>query len=337
MKKNEIDILGFDKIYDVIHIMIMRFNPYDKILKLHMLNESMNEDIKRFDHIWKKYDVTLDPEISLFFDCTINSVSFLSRYYMDMIKEHGFIEFKKFLEIVERDARLKEKLICYYVGKYKSDTLFMNDLLLEKKYTFSAELREGMMRIVLFFETIREKLIHNMKKIGDLLDKEYKKLQEFLDKQIVDNDIDKIRHLNSHASNWFERHKKIQVKFAYINQYTIWRGDFSNAGGAILGINYEKAIKAMWNLDISIIDFCEVLGDNIRFGMLEKIKEKAGGMTIADIARETGVSVSNVIYHMEKMKKVKMVSYIMQGKTACYYLNPESIKRAIQSLESFLE
>ena len=332
VKKPRIKILGFDKIYDAIHIMILKFNPKEKLVKYYILNESMNEDIKRFNHLREYFNIDLDQECSIFFDCSYKQMSFFTTYYREIIYERDFIEFDDFIAGLKQDNDLKNKILSFYFEEYEDDESLLSELLLSAKYDFSDEIAKGLVRLILFFDYVKEKLISNLEKVGNVLEFEYSKYREFLDKQRGDNCADEIRFLNFSESEWYKRQNEIQVKFALINQYVIWRGDFQNSGGMILGISYERNFNAMWNLDITLIDFCEVLGDKVRFEIIEKLRDNGGGMSIADIARVTGISISNAIYHVEKLKKVKLVRFNMRGKTAYYYVNSESIRLARMEL-----
>ena len=112
---------------------------------------------------------------------------------------------------------------------------------------------------------------------------------------------------------------------------------FEKSGGIVLGVRYGRNFNLMWNLEILLTDFCEALGDKVRFKIIEMLKKNKGGMSVSEIAKATDISISNVIYHMEKLKKVKLVSFTMKAKTAYYYVNSKSIRQAIKFLEMYAE
>lgn len=337
VKEPKIKILGFDKVFDTIHILTIRFNPREKIVRHYILNETKNEDLVRFDSIYEHFNMELDRECDLFFNCSIKPVSFMSEYYTDLIHESDFISFEDFIAKLRSDRDLKKKVLSHYLNEYENDDILLNELLLTKQHTFSDEMVKGLIRLVLFFSDVRDKLIANLEKVGEVLDSQYLQYQEFLVKQCIDNEVDKIKYLNPDANVWYERQNEIKVKFVLINPNMVWRCDLQKNGGIILGIRYERNFNLMWNSGILLTDFCEALGDKVRFKILEKLKNNCGGMSIAEIAKATDISISNVIYHMEKLKKVKLISYTMKGKTAFYYVNSKSIRHAIKLLEMYAE
>lgn len=89
--KEKIRFLGYDKVYDVIQIMLMQFNPKEEVLKRYVLNSGSVKEENRIDRLLSKFQINIDPKIDIFFDGTSKNSSFFQITIQISLKKKGLL------------------------------------------------------------------------------------------------------------------------------------------------------------------------------------------------------------------------------------------------------
>lgn len=331
--KEKIRFLGYDKVYDVIQIMLMQFNPKEEVLKRYVLNSGSVKEENRIDRLLSKFQINIDPKIDIFFDGTSKNSSFFSDYYTNIIKKEGFIDFPNFIERIQSDSDLKKKIITYYFdGNYEKEQDIMKKLCFDTELKLSVSQKEGLLRILLFWNEMVIILVRELLRIGTVLEQKYE-THGTLAKKIIAN-MNEVLFVSEAFEEWCNEKSKIDVKISYVNPYILWRGNLKSEAIIILGVEYEKLLQTKKREFNSLVRFCHTIGDETRFQIMSMIKQKKGA-SITEIASSLGLPVKSVVYHVDKLKRMNVIQNQMEGKKAIYYINTESIFRAMEQLENF--
>ncbi len=333
--KEKFRFLGYDKVYDVIQIMLMQFNSKEEIFRRYVLNDELYDDKERVNYLLEKFDIGLDRTLAFLFDGISMNPSFFSKYYTNQLYRYGFMEFMDFIRIIDEDSELQQKILKYHLGDELSEKEDLAHVILfELPEEFSAEKKEELIKILLYFSEIKKILMNELIRVGTVLDGEYEKNKDIIKK--IQKGVSNIQYCDEETECWFEEKENIDVRFSYINQYLIWLGEAKTKGGIILGIEYERMFKSRWNMTVSLPKFCEALGDEIRNNILICIK-KSKGMSVAEIASTLGLSIQMATYHINKLKETRVICKGKKQNTSKYYINTKSIKQAVKELQFFLE
>lgn len=333
--KEKFRFLGYDKVYDVIQIMLMQFNPKEEVLKRYVLNDGLYGDKKRVEQLLDLFNIGLNPQIKFLFNATIQKASFFSDYYVKQLDQFGYIEFSDFIKIIDTDTNLQQEILKYHLGDMlsKEDDI-AHVILFGLDATYSAEKKEGLMRLLFYFEETKGILINELIRVGNMLDHQYEIHQNRIEK--MRKSLAKIKYCDEETEQWIKKKKSIEVKISLISPYLLWWGDIASGGGMILGIEYERVMQASWNAQFSLAKFCEAMGDEVRNNILVCIKENKC-LSIGEIASSLDLSIPIVTYHINKLKEMRVIYREKEQKVSKYYLNTDSIQNAIEKLKLFLE
>lgn len=333
--KEKFRFLGYDKVYDVIQIMLMQFNPKEEVLKRYVLNDELYGDKKRVEQLLDLFNIGLNPQIRFLFNSIIEKNSFFSKYYVKQLDQFGFVGFSDFIKIIDTDTNLQQEILKYHLGDMlsKEDDI-AHVILFGLDATYSAEKKEGLMRLLFYFEETKGILINELIRVGNMLDHQYEIHQNRIEK--MRKSLAKMKYCDEETEQWIKKKKSIDVKISLISPYLLWWGDIASGGGMILGIEYERVMQASWNAQFSLAKFCEAMGDEARNNILVCIKENKC-LSIGEIAELLDLSIPMVTYHINKLRGIRVIYKGKKHNTSKYYINSSSILMAIEKLKYYME
>lgn len=327
----------YDQVYDIIQIMVFTLNSYDELTGRHMMLGSRETDLQWLNYLMASIGFDIDDRLKIFCDVTMYDVSFIMKYYEKNRKEQDFLDLKKFLALMKSDVEFKNQIIYYYLKKrYNDEKSVLYDLTFNCNKEFSSTLREQLIGFVLFTDEIFKQLIYIMERLGKYLEKLYIQNKLLLEKLKRNFSVKQIANIKMENVQWLLKQPYIEISFSVIDRYVILCEKQNKIGRMILGIEYNKKVEAMWNSDISVIDIFNSLGDEIRYKILNLLKKKHLRMSVREIAECLELPIPTVIYHVDKLKKVKMLTSKMRGKTVIYQINMMCIENIIKELKGLV-
>lgn len=100
----------------------------------------------------------------------------------------------------------------------------------------------------------------------------------------------------------------------------------------VLGLDYTKAMKSRQSVSYVIENLCNAAGDHNRAVILDFIKEE-GEKNCNDVAKKLNIALNTASYHLDVMKRAKLLSSRSQGKTNYYWINSEACQYIIENFE----
>ena len=110
------------------------------------------------------------------------------------------------------------------------------------------------------------------------------------------------------------------ISFSLVNKYGIGRQFWADKVLYIRGIDYKNLSNETYESPISLTEFANVIGDRTRKSIIDWIignKE----MSVRNIIRNINAAPLTVIYHLNILKKAKVLRNRSQGKKVIYWLN----------------
>lgn len=108
-----------------------------------------------------------------------------------------------------------------------------------------------------------------------------------------------------------------------------------NAGSTswcILGKEYHHFIQKSKEEQMSIDQLGNAVGDRNRAAIMEYIMAH-GETSSVEIAKSFGIALNTASYHLEVMKKAKLLNSYTKGKTTCFWINPPACLTAAKEFQ----
>ena len=103
------------------------------------------------------------------------------------------------------------------------------------------------------------------------------------------------------------------------------------SGWLILGCEMQKTFDETIEPDMDIAGFGNAFGDKLRVKIVDEIV-KHGELTLADLAKRLGVVNTIAIYHLDILKKEKLILHRHQGRKVLYCLNKAQINKGLDAM-----
>lgn len=323
---------GYDEIYDVCQIHLLKLNEPDRYSSAFSLSKNEQGDFSKVLIDLEKFS-NPDRRLKLFFDIECHEVSFISQYILktrgkNRLKTLGDLE-----KAIRSDVDFKNHVVEYYFGeKHESDKTVQRALMSGSQH-LSLEIKVMLHNFLNFYNEHIELLIQSLYKIQKEVDHEYqrsnlllKRLQSGFDLSLLtDNDIS--------IRKWSEKLLKVEVSFTLFNRYLVMRGDLdAESGWIVLGVDYVTLVEQQWKIQVSMVEICKALGDNVRMKMFIEIQQ-CGELSASAIAKIFNYSVKLAFYHLEILKDAQILSSKVRGRNTYYSINEAVCRRFLDEIK----
>lgn len=334
--QRKIDIIGFDEVSDIFAIMRFRLNSEESYAKSYVLPENMEEDLK----IMRGYLETftpVDPKFKLLFDLDAHSISFMSEYHFSMkLQKEGF-NLEELIKVISEDVEFKNKVIAYYL-----EDSFSTETDLKKKILFECEeldirYRYMLLQFVEFYDEYMDELFQYMRNLREELVVVYSKHVQLLEKVSVSFDLEELVKYKKTLMDRLEKKTRIRVTFSLINQYLVCFGsNGETVGWLILGVGYQTLVEKLWKKEVSIAEMCSALSDDLRLRIVREAWSE-GEITPTLICKKFGLPYSVVGYHLDILKRSRILCAQVRRRNTAYQINTESVKELSKLIGRFAE
>ena len=316
--QRKIDIIGFDEVSDIFAIMRFRLNSEESYAKSYVLPENMEEDLK----IMRGYLETftpVDPKFKLLFDLDAHSISFMSEYHFSM------------------NVEFKNKVIAYYL-----EDSFSTETDLKKKILFECEeldiqYRYMLLQFVEFYDDYMDELFRYMRNLREELVVVYSKHVQLLEKVSVSFDLEELVKYKKTLMDRLEKKTRVRVTFSLFNQYLVCFGsNGETVGWLILGVGYQTLVEKLWKKEVSIAEMCSALSDDLRLRIVREAWSE-GEITPTLICKKFGLPYSVVGYHLDILKRSRILCAQVRRRNTAYQINTEAVKELSKLIGRFAE
>lgn len=327
-------------IFDWISILSLKCNSREKWMSSVVIDGSETEDMTYIDY-WK--DQFPDPEemLQLFFYLPDQSkASYAIKLFEDsMLERRGDITLESFLEKIQNTEELVKDLSQFYLHH----TVTGLSALKVGESIRQSELPKEIQFLLLEFLITPESFIDSicdcfnsyheiMSQIHQQQGKEVLGWQE----KVGEPELMECYYAFHDPGKRATKSSLIQIKeinysVSLIMKYTLLFKTAENSW-AILGKNYEQRLRAKKMKQTSIEKLGNAVGDKSRVAIMEFIM-KEGEKNSNEVAKKLGIALNTAVYHLEVMRKAKLLCSHSVGKGVYFWINPESCLNAAEAFQ----
>lgn len=321
--------LGF--IYDLTQIVMCKTARRESWVNIFVRNGHEAEDLHDLEQVLRRFD-DVDPSLLLFGYRDRKKGSLIGNIFGEFANENmPKCDMDDFITFLSDIDRVKGFVSKYYFGS-KDSTDIYRKIAAEKDIV--AEVKSLLYEFYLFPEQFMKVVIAEMNKIAMTLQKYHtENLEKLLSCQEAFDYRDLEKENSPFAKNrkWEQGIKNCYVSFALFGKFVCLRGKNDENGWLILGCEIQKTFDETIEPDMDIAGFGNAFGDKLRVKIVDEIV-KHGELTLADLAKRLGVVNTIAIYHLDILKKEKLILHRHQGRKVLYCLNKAQINKGLDAM-----
>lgn len=323
---------GFAEAFDYCQFMIIKLNSKQWIAKHYSLPGKEMEDIARAEKISAMYP-RADGRLKLFFDCEYKNTSFMSKYLYEAKNESQVHTVDDLQAVIREDANFKEKLIRFYLGTtYSTDEEIVHALMTGFQ-DLDSSYKEMLIYYLMFESEYMTVLFDSMMFVKERLKELYQREEVKLQKLERGFDFEIIAEQKRTLKKWAKGLQKVDVSFSVCNQYVVVGGDNDDCiGWLILGSDYRESLEHRWDFGVSIEQFSNALGDEMRIRIIREVQTN-GEMSAPQLAKIMNLPSSAIFYHLDILRKAAVLCSRVKGRTAYYWINQSAFEKMIIQLK----
>ena len=321
--------LGF--IYDLTQIVMCKTARRESWVNIFVRNGHEAEDLHDLEQVLRRFD-DVDPSLLLFGYRDRKKGSLIGNIFGEFANEKmPKCDMDDFITFLSDIDRVKGFVSKFYFGS-KDSTDIYRKIAAEKDIV--AEVKSLLYEFYLFPEQFMKVVITEMNKIAMTLQKYH---TENLEKLLSCQEAFDYRNLEKENSpfaknkKWEQGIKNCYVSFALFGKFVCLRGKNDENGWLILGCEIQKTFDETIEPDMDIAGFGNAFGDKLRVKIVDEIV-KHGELTLADLAKRLGVVNTIAIYHLDILKKEKLILHRHQGRKVLYCLNKAQINKGLDAM-----
>ena len=321
--------LGF--IYDLTQIVMCKTARRESWVNIFVRNGHETEDLHDLEQVLRRFD-DVDPSLLLFGYRDRKKGSLIGNIFGEFANENmPKCDMDDFITFLSDIDRVKGFVSKYYFGSKDSIDIYRK-IAAEKDIV--AEVKSLLYEFYLFPEQFMKVVITEMNKIAMTLQKYHtENLEKLLSCQEAFDYRDLEKENSPFAKNkkWEQGIKNCYVSFALFGKFVCLRGKNDENGWLILGHEIQKRFDETIEPDMDIAGFGNAFGDKLRVKIVDEIV-KYGELTLADLAKRLGVVNTIAIYHLDILKKEKLILHRHQGRKVLYCLNKAQINKGLDAM-----
>ena len=259
----------------------------------------------------------------------------LSRMFVEFLnsiqQEWKMNDFEKYIS----DYELLKELVCewYFEKKAISDAEYLNQLFCN--CFLDDSIKVCLCEFLTLKDKFMNKIVTSFRIVIDEMERYYSENSDRISKSernfnfadlSTERELRVDRGAKPEIESWL-------VSFSLINRYTVMWEDGGNSESAwiLLGSDYETEISEKFK-PINLVGFGNALGDKNRMKILEELKN-SGESTLTDLSNKFGLANAVVLYHLDILKKERIIGQRQEGRRVFYWINYSQVKQAILTLQ----
>lgn len=324
--------------YDLYRTMIMKMNHRAKWLDKIVNTGQESEDIQYVETQLKQFP-ELPIELSVFF-CLRGRLdnSFFSVLYMRLLdQKQERLDLETFFSYLDDTEQVKSDVCRFYFGdKIDAENLAQITSCLDEDDRINnpkvkVQILSFFIRPMYYIGILREHLKIYISILDELYVKNEKMIiekAENVNLALVNQTIEKIEGAPPIV------YEDSYISFCVVNKNVVFKHDKLN--WYILGWDYITTVTSEFDIPVDITKFGDAIGDDNRMRIMRHILEN-GEDTAINIGKQLGMSLSTIIYHVDRMEDAHLLSNYKKGRTTYYWLNVQHCAKIIDHIKSWIE
>lgn len=324
--------------YDLYRTMIMKINTKAKWLDQTVNTGQESEDIQYIEKQLKVFP-ELPIELSVFFYLRGRmDNSFFSVLYMKLLrKKKEYLDLEAIFLYLDDTEQVKNDISRFYFGdKIDSEDLTQITGCLEQddqinNQKVKLQILNFFIRPMYYISILRE----HLKIYVEILESMYLEKEEEFTQESTLVDFQKVNQfLEKLIGGDISVKDATNVSFTILNKNLIFKP--LNMDIYILGWDYRESLSSELDIPVDITKFGDAIGDDNRMRIMRHILEN-GEDTAINIGKQLGMSLSTIIYHVDRMEDAHLLSNYKKGRTTYYWLNVQHCVKIIDHIKSWIE
>ncbi len=324
--------------FDLYRTMIMKMNHRAKWLDKIVNTGQESEDIQYVETQLKQFP-ELPIELSVFFYLRGRlDNSFFSVLYMRLLdQKQERLDIETFFSYLDDTEQVKSDVCRFYFGdKIDPENLAQISSCLDEDDRINnpkvkVQILSFFIRPMYYIGILREHLKIYVEILGSIYEERKDEMQQKADCILIDSIC---RYLERIGIDSSITAKNTGVSFTVISKNIIYGNERSEF--LVLGLDYESTLNVDNDIPVDITKFGDAIGDDNRMRIMRHILEN-GEDTAINIGKQLGMSLSTIIYHVDRMEDAHLLSNYKKGRTTYYWLNVQHCVKIIDHIKSWIE
>lgn len=321
--------LGF--IYDLCQIVTCKTAKRESWIDVFVRGGHEAEDLRDLEQILERFD-EVDSSLLLFGYRDRKKGSLIGNIFGEFANQNmPRWEVDEFIEYLSNIERVEDFVAKYYFN-CKAEKGITSKVAANRD--LAPEIKSLLYEFFLFSKQYMKTVIVEINKIALSLQKYHtERLEKILSCQEAFDyfDLEKENSPFAKSKRWEQGLVNCYVSFTLVGKYTGLRGKSESNGWLILGHEIQKTFDETIEADLDIAAYANAFGDKLRVKIVEEIV-KHGELTLADLAKKLGVVNTIAIYHLDILKKEKLILHRHHGRKVLYCLNKSQINKGLEAM-----
>ena len=313
-------------IYDTINIFAMKLNPKSTWINRGTQESTKTEDETYLDY-WLNQFESLPQELMIFFYLKDQRVfGFFIHAFAEILQKTSVkASINDFLKYISDEEIIKADISRFYFGKILSDSNAFEEELSQRD-DLDSLLRYYLLGFAVNPGKYLKLLYNKFTEFYNRVEEIYRekatvllKQQEKLTGEIVCNVISKYLH-STVIETSINSKQQIIYSFTIVAKNCIMFEVEKPMKWCVLGIEYDRQVKADDELVVDIAALGNAFGDKHRFDIINLLLQY-GEMCPSEFANRLGLAANSISYHLDIMRKANLVCCRAKGKSIAYWLN----------------
>ena len=324
--------------YDLYKACIMKINNRAKWLDKIVNTGQESEDIQYVESQLKLFpDLPIELTVFFYFRGRLDN-SFFSVLYMRLLEQkQDRLDLETIFSYLDDTEQVKSDISRFYFGdKIDAENLAQITNCLEKEERINnpkvkLQILSFFIRPMYYISILRE----HLKIYVEILETMYLEKEEEFTQESTLVDFPKVNQfLEKLIGRDISVKDATNVSFTILNKNLIFKP--LNMDIYILGWDYRESLSSEFDIPVDITKFGDAIGDDNRMRIMRHILEN-GEDTAINIGKQLGMSLSTIIYHVDRMEDAHLLSNYKKGRTTYYWLNVQHCVKIIDHIKSWIE
>lgn len=324
--------------YDLYKACIMKINNRAKWLDKIVNTGQESEDIQYVESQLKLFpDLPIELTVFFYLRGRLDN-SFFSVLYMRLLEQkQNRLDLETIFSYLDDTEQVKSDISRFYFGdKIDAENLAQITNCLEKEERINnpkvkLQILSFFIRPMYYISILRE----HLKIYVEILETMYLEKEEEFTQESTLVDFPKVNQfLEKLIGRDISVKDATNVSFTILNKNLIFKP--LNMDIYILGWDYRESLSSEFDIPVDITKFGDAIGDDNRMRIMRHILEN-GEDTAINIGKQLGMSLSTIIYHVDRMEDAHLLSNYKKGRTTYYWLNVQHCVKIIDHIKSWIE
>lgn len=332
-------------VYDMLQILTMKISNVSQ-----WIEEESAFAFKRKYTVYEDYMLSQFPDLSadlfvFFYRKNEEDVSYFQKVFGRLIEDkkekickEDFIEYLKDVETIKTDLfdYLLDQDEMVEAGKLEPQFIAET---IEQQTDLSHKMKHMLLHFFLSIDACIEELRNIFDRYYQILEAEYEKRAEEILQRLEDTDMHQLA-LETGLVSWLNQNEmpleqhRCMVSFTLLFKSSLWLGCFEESC-IIAGEAYDQIEEEEPEQPVDMEKVGKALGDETRIQLIDLLLRE-GRKGIVQLEAQTGVSLNNLVYHLDIMKQGSVLTTYGKRRYYSYGVNIKTLQKCVEEMQEWI-